>query len=168
MTSWKPPQYVRPMALGLAWRDDQLLVFRVTDAAGRTKGVRPLGGQIDFLESAQGALVREFAEELGAAIEIDGPPMALENLYEFNGARGHELVFVYPIRFVDASFYAKDRLPIVDEGDPLPEAEWIDLAELGPGKIDLFPLGLLEAIRNSRNALPTSRPQPPASYLPQS
>ena len=158
MTSWKPPQYVRPMALGLAWRGDQLLVFRVTDAAGKMKGVRPLGGQIDFLESARSALVREFAEELGAAIEIDGAPIPLENLYEFNGARGHELAFVYPIRFVDASLYAKDRLPIVDAGDPLPEAEWIDIAALGPGKIELFPLGLLEAIRESRTMTRNSRP----------
>jgi hypothetical protein len=48
MTGWKPPQYLRPMALGIARRGNALLVFRVIDASGQRKGARPLGGQIEL------------------------------------------------------------------------------------------------------------------------
>jgi ADP-ribose pyrophosphatase YjhB (NUDIX family) len=42
----------------------------VRDDAGRIKGVRPLGGEIEFGESWQAALVRKFHEELGIGIFI--------------------------------------------------------------------------------------------------
>jgi 8-oxo-dGTP pyrophosphatase MutT (NUDIX family) len=68
MTTWRLHSHIRVVAIGLHWRNDRLLAAEVRDDAGRIKGVRPLGGEIDFDESWQAALVRKFHEELGLGI----------------------------------------------------------------------------------------------------
>jgi 8-oxo-dGTP pyrophosphatase MutT (NUDIX family) len=70
MSTWRPHPHIRVVAIGLHWRDGQLLAAEVRDDAGRIKGVRPLGGEIEFGESWQAALVRKFHEELGIGISI--------------------------------------------------------------------------------------------------
>ena len=60
MTTWRPHSNIRGVAIGLHWRNDRLLAAEVRDDAGRIKGVRPLGGEIEFGESWQAALTREF------------------------------------------------------------------------------------------------------------
>lgn len=60
MTVWRPSQQIRVKVIGLAWRKDQLLAAEVEDDSGRIKGVRPLGGAIEFGESREEALHREF------------------------------------------------------------------------------------------------------------
>ncbi len=44
MVVWRPAQEIRVVSIGLAWRADQLLVFKVTDDAGALIGVRPTVG----------------------------------------------------------------------------------------------------------------------------
>ena len=65
MSTWRPHPHIRVVALGLHWRGGRLLAAEVRDDAARIKGVRPLGGEIEFGESWRTALVREFNEELG-------------------------------------------------------------------------------------------------------
>jgi 8-oxo-dGTP pyrophosphatase MutT (NUDIX family) len=67
-TTWRPHPIVRPVAIGVVRRGDQLLVVAVCDDAGAIKGWRPLGGTIELGERAAEALRREFVEELGEAI----------------------------------------------------------------------------------------------------
>jgi 8-oxo-dGTP pyrophosphatase MutT (NUDIX family) len=140
--SWRPAGRIRALAVGIARRGDQLLVMRVLDDAGALKGVRPLGGTIEFRETAAAALAREFREELGCAIAIEGPAQVLENLYEHHGAPGHEIVFAFAIRLLDPAFYARDRFTI-DEGNGMVlDAEWFPLARIRTGEVKLFPDGL--------------------------
>lgn len=144
--SWRPAARIRPLAIGIARRGDQILVMRVLDDAGALKGVRPPGGTIEFQETAAVALAREFQEEFGCAIAVEGAAQVLENLYEHHGAPGHEIVFVYPIRLLDAGFYARDRFTIDEGNGMLVEAEWFDLARLRAGEVALFPDGLAALI----------------------
>ncbi|MCO4824815.1 MAG: NUDIX domain-containing protein, partial [Amylibacter sp.] len=80
MTVWRPPSGIRVKALGLHWRNDALLVMDVLDDAGNLKGVRPLGGTVEFGETWQVTLVREFKEELDIDVQITGAPMVFENI----------------------------------------------------------------------------------------
>ena len=60
MSTWRPQQRVRVVVIGLAHRNNRLLVMRVLDDAGVLKGVRPPGGEVEFGERTEDALVREF------------------------------------------------------------------------------------------------------------
>ncbi len=139
---WRPPARIRPLAIGLARRGDRLLVMRVCDDQGALKGVRPPGGTIEFMESAAAAVTREFQEEFGAAIAIEGPAQVIENRYEHHGQPGHEIVLAFPIRLLDESLYARDRFTIDEGNGNVFEAEWFDLARIRSGEVKLFPTGL--------------------------
>jgi 8-oxo-dGTP pyrophosphatase MutT (NUDIX family) len=142
-SNWRPPHHVRVKAIGLHWRDRRLLATEVRDAAGRLKGVCPLGGGVAFGERWADALVREFREELGVEIEIAGPPVVLENLYVHNGAPGHEIVFVAEVAFPPDAFPGQDHIRFAEaDGTPC-IARWYDPADLDrDGGLKLFPDGL--------------------------
>ena len=87
------------------------------------------------------AIVREVREELSADVTDLRLLGVLENIFTFDGADGHEIVFVYDARFVDASFYDGGAVEGVEGGDPF-SAHWIDPAIPGNGW-PLYPEGLL-------------------------
>ncbi|WP_237152316.1 NUDIX hydrolase [Oryzibacter oryziterrae] len=145
-STWRPEQQIKVKVIGLVWRERQLLVAEVTLSTGQLAGVRPLGGSVEFGETRETALVREFGEELGTAIEIVGPWMALENLFEYEGALGHEIVFAAEIRLADRQIHARDAF-LFHEADGTPcRARWVSLDDLRASGTKLFPVGLLEAL----------------------
>jgi ADP-ribose pyrophosphatase YjhB (NUDIX family) len=146
MTLWRPLQHVRVIAIGLALREDRLLVFRVLDDAGALKGVRPPGGGVEFGERAADTLAREFREELATDIALEGPPVVLENLFDHEGARGHEVVFAYPVRLLDATIYGRPLFTIREDNGIDLQVEWMAMEALRTRRIALFPDGLLAAI----------------------
>jgi len=140
MSTWRPRQSIRPVAIGLLRDGDRLLVAEVPNDDGSVKGWRPLGGGVEFGETAEAALRREFLEELGVEIEIDGPPTIFENLYEHAGCIGHEIIFAFPIRAADAAIKAERRFQIRDNETPV-WVEWVEMARFAAGEA-LFPTAL--------------------------
>ena len=61
---------IRPIALGLAVKNNKLLVSEGFDKVKNETFYRCLGGGIEFLEKSSDALKREFKEEIGANIII--------------------------------------------------------------------------------------------------
>ena len=145
MTVWTPSPSVTVKVVGLAWRGKELLLAEVEDSAGRFKGLRPLGGHIEFGETREDALRREFAEELGCAIELAGPWHAFENIYEHEGATGHEFIFAANMTLGDDGLYGRERIVFLEnEGSPC-NAVWQAPLSLPPG-VELYPTGLLPLI----------------------
>ena len=99
MTMWRPKPIIQTKALGLAWRHGRLLASEIYRDDGTVKGVRPLGGGLNFGESWRAALVREFQEELGVTVQLIGTPMMLENIYSHHGETGHEVLFISDVTF---------------------------------------------------------------------
>lgn len=152
MTTWRPHPHIRVVAIGLHWRDGRLLAAEVRDDAGRIKGVRPLGGEIEFGESWRAALMREFNEELGIAVSLRGAPLMLENIFVHEGATGHEVMFISEVEFPDTAFRDQDRIDFREDNGAEIVARWFDLADLdvedGPR---LFPTGLKGLLLGARS-----------------
>ncbi len=143
--TWRPKQIIRPLSIGLIWRQRDLLLSRVFDDDGRTIGWRPLGGAIEFGETARDALKREFLEELGEEVTEPELVTVMENLYEHHGVNGHEIVFVFGTSFVRQDCYEIERFAYKEESlDGL--AEWLPFESLAKERTNLFPDGLLQRL----------------------
>ena len=145
MTVWAPSPAISVKVVGLAWRGSELLVAEVEASDGRVKGVRPLGGTIEFGETREQALAREFAEELDCAIAVCGAWHTFENIYEHEGASGHEFIFAASIRLEDEQLYGRDRFHFLEHEGTRCCAAWLDPLHL-PSAVALYPDGLLAAV----------------------
>ncbi|WP_064706560.1 NUDIX hydrolase [Rhizobium bangladeshense] len=142
MTVWRPPQQIRAKVIGLAWRENRLLAAEVEDDRGRIKGVRPLGGSIEFGETREQALHREFREELGTEIRIVGPWHLLENIFEHHGAIGHEFIFAADIELADKTLYECDEIRYSELDETAATARWFGRDMLRDIALELYPTGL--------------------------
>jgi ADP-ribose pyrophosphatase YjhB (NUDIX family) len=145
MAVWRPPSVVRPIAVGVIRRHEELLLMAVRNDNGAIKGWRPLGGSIEFGERAVDALRLEFTEEVGLAIAEPILLTVLENLYSHHGAIGHEIVFVFEARLADDAHYSRAAFSF-DDGGVRNEVRWVALAHFLRGEAELFPAGLLERL----------------------
>jgi 8-oxo-dGTP pyrophosphatase MutT (NUDIX family) len=143
---WRPPQRIRPIAIALVYRGDELLVMAVKGDAGAIKGWRPPGGAIEFGESAEAAVVRELVEELGTPIRCTTRLCTLENLYVHEDARGHEIVFVFEAELLNPAAYAVDHYSFADGGVDN-EVRWRSVRDFRSGAQALFPPSLVAYLR---------------------
>ena len=150
MHKWRPKQSISTKALGLHWRGNRLLATEILDDCGNIKGVRPLGGSVEFGETWQQALIREFTEELGITVEITGPPQVMENIFEHHGAMGHEIIFVAEVCFPDAAFADQDCIKFTEDNGAKCTARWFDLDDLDGAGHALFPTGLKDISLKTR------------------
>lgn len=143
MTVWRPAPRIRFKALGLHWRAGRLLAAEVLDDAGRVKGVRPLGGSVDFGETAEAAVIREFREELGLTVKILSTPIFMENIYVHEGCLGHEILAIFDVAFANGVFADESRIEFHEDDGTQCFAEWFALDTLDlPGRPQLYPNGL--------------------------
>ncbi len=159
MTTWRPRQRIRVLAIGLSWHRGRLLACDVTDDAGWIKGVRPPGGGVNFGEGWQDALRREFREEFSLDIAITGAPVILENIFVHEGQTGHEIVFAAPITGPETAFADRDEVPFVEDNGVAATARWVDPAALAADGIPLFPEGLADHLPS-----PASTPAPDSPH----
>lgn len=100
---------------------------------------RAIGGGIEFGETAEAALRREFREELDCELDEVELLGVIENIFEYEGLPGHEIAHVFAVRSSGLSAVPLDaELHILDEGSPV---RWIAISELRDGARPLFPSG---------------------------
>ncbi len=144
MTVWRPAAEIRVKVIGLAWRGSRLLAAEVETSAGDVKGVRPLGGSVEFGETREQALQRELMEELRCPIAIRPGWNVFENIYEHEGAVGHEIVFAADIELLERSLYDRARIEPVEADGARCAAGWFSLDDLAARGWALYPTGLAE------------------------
>lgn len=114
-------QRPRVISIGIVTRDDgAILVFEAFDRSKGSWFYRPLGGAVEFGETAAAALVREIHEELSLEVTDVSLLGVLENLFMYEGRPGHEVVFVHACRLADASAYGREAMEgVEDNGEPM-------------------------------------------------
>lgn len=147
MTIWRPAKQISIKALGLVWRNGLLLAAEVHRDDGSVKGVRPLGGTVEFGETWQAALVRELDEELGVEAVVSGTPLVLENIYEHHGETGHEIIFAADITVPDGALPNDGPIHFAEDNGVPCIAKWFDINTLDCGDIALYPQGLKALLR---------------------
>lgn len=105
---------IRPIVLALIRRpSDGALLVTGHGIGTDDPRVRPLGGGIEFGESARTALDREVTEELGVTVASATLLEVFENLFTADGEIGHEIVFTFDAELHDSPV-DRDRFPILD------------------------------------------------------
>jgi len=146
MAVWRPVQTITVKVIGLAIHEGRLLAAEVYNDKGDVKGVRPLGGHIEFGETRELALQREFIEELDTEIQITGVWRMFENLYEHEGLVGHEYVHCASVNLLDLSLYNKDRIVFCEDSGAECIARWFSVSGCKDGEVALFPTGLVDIL----------------------
>ena len=139
---------IRPIAICVFNHNDKILVSEEYDPSKGKTFYRPLGGGIEFGEHSIETIRRELMEEISAAVKDLMYLGTLENIYVFNGIPGHEIVQVYDGALVDSGLYEQAVISGHEADVNLPmKVLWKSLDEFGPGKSILYPVGLLELLR---------------------
>lgn len=135
---------IRPIALAVPRRGDDLLVFEYHDPTKGQTFYRPLGGGIEFGETADAAVRREMREEL--AVEILDVRLlgVLENIYHAFGRDSHEIAFIFDCRLADQARYERDLVgEILDDAGIM--VRWRPLSSFTPDR-PLYPHGLADLL----------------------
>lgn len=127
---------IRPIVLGLAKKDNKLLVGEGFDNVKSQTFYRCLGGEIEFLENSFDALKREFLEEIDANITVKDFLGISENIFTYKGKNAHELILFYSIDILDSDY--KEEYDIIDDGGKY-KAKWIDIDEFKNHNKILYP-----------------------------
>ena len=127
---------IRPIALGLAIKNNKLLVSEGFDKVRNETFYRCLGGGIEFLEKSEEALKREFLEEINVDITVKNFLGISENIFTYQGKKAHELILFYSIEISDEN-YQEEYKVIDDHGETI--AKWINIDEFKNKNKILYP-----------------------------
>lgn len=163
MTQWRPAPLIKVKALGLHWRDGKVLAAEITLDDGTVKGVRPLGGHVEFGETWRETLRREFQEELGIDVTIGAQVAVMENIYRHYDATGHEVAFLAEVHFPKEAFQDVDVVHFQEDNGVTCIARWYGPEDLDQQGIALYPEGLRALIfpnNPEQHAASHSEPHP--------
>lgn len=142
-------QEIRARAVAVVRRDGRVLVERGYDRVAGSRFYRAIGGHIDFGERASRTVEREWKEEYGLTLDDVRPLGVVENMFTYEGRPGHEIVFAFEGRVVEAEVYQRDEYAGIDPDGRRHEAVWVSLADLRTDGIPLSPAGLLELLEST-------------------
>ncbi|WP_414529887.1 NUDIX hydrolase [Nodularia chucula] len=130
---------IRVLALGLIRDGERIFVYEGYESVKQETYYRALGGGVDFGETSQAALQREFQEEIQAELTNIKYLGSIENIFTFNDQQGHEIIQTYECDFVDSKFYQLESLIFSESKNHQHKALWVDIAEFKSGKLRLVP-----------------------------
>ncbi len=116
---------IRPVALLVAIKNNKILVIAGHDYHKHENFYRLIGGGVAFGETGAKALKREVKEEINAEIKNVKYLGLIENIFNYEGKKMHEIVLLYQADFQDKSIYKRDEIEILDSRHPQ-TAYWLD------------------------------------------
>ena len=136
---------IRAISLCALERNGEYLVFEANDSVKQRMFRRFAGGGIEHGETAEVALRRELRDELDTGLEDVRLLGVMENIFTYEGERGHEIVFLFAARATNADVYARDDLFAI-EGNERVAMRWVEKDRLNDGA-EFVPPGALELLQ---------------------
>lgn len=90
------------------------------------------GGRVDLFEFSRETLLREMLEEIGKTISVGNLLWVVENFFEYNNIKHHEIGFYYQMEISDLEDQ-DDFIVIEDETELL--FHWEEIDKINPGSI---------------------------------
>jgi 8-oxo-dGTP pyrophosphatase MutT (NUDIX family) len=137
---------IRPIAIAVIRRGDEILVFKGHDPIKGETFYRPLGGGIEFGERGEEALRREIREELNLELDEVHYLGTLESIFVHDGRPGHEIVQVYDAVPADTSLYQLETMTAHEANGHRLDALWKSVSSFRVGAEPLYPDGLVELL----------------------
>jgi ADP-ribose pyrophosphatase YjhB (NUDIX family) len=129
---------IRPNALVIIRKNNLVLAVKETDAVTGKIFYRLLGGGIEFGESSSETIKRELREEINATIINERLLQTIENVFEFNSQKGHEITFLYQGEISEPEIIHQEKINILDKQDRY--AEWVPIEKIKNGQLILYPI----------------------------
>ena len=129
--------YIRVKAFALILDDAgaRHVVLRGVDPSATDEHFhRFLGGSVELGERSEAAVVREIREELGATLLEPRLVQVIENVFEFDGELGHEVVFLYAGRLAEAHVVPLEGAEFYDNGQPM----WVEWRPVDDAGLDVL------------------------------
>lgn len=128
---------IRPNALAIIKKNNLLLAQKGEDEKTGEVFYRLMGGGIEFGELSSETLKREFKEELNATIINEKFLCPIENIFEFNSKKWHEITFLFEADLLETSLFDEKLIKVLDTEDGY--AEWVPIDGIKSGEIILYP-----------------------------
>ena len=139
---------IRTLAICVFRHNNRILVSEGYDSVKDEYFYRPLGGGIEFGEPSVETVCRELMEELNVEVERESLNYlgTVENIFDFNGTPGHEIVLIYDGALKESRFYEQAVILGQEANGEEIQATWKNIDEFGEGKSILYPTGLIEIL----------------------
>ena len=106
------------------------------------------GGRVTIGESSEETIKREIKEELGKDIEITGYIATIENFFEMENKKYHEIYFLHKIEFKNEEDKNIEYTMHNEEGKEYLRYEWIDLDKIE--EYNILPICLKDILKSTK------------------
>jgi ADP-ribose pyrophosphatase YjhB (NUDIX family) len=140
------PGKVQAKAICLIQHAGRLLVSEGYDEVKRDTFYRPLGGTIEFGELGSETIAREMMEEIHAQVENIRYLGTLENVFVYNGQKGHQIMLVYAGDLTDRHLNDLAVLSAYEDDGQEFKAVWMPIEDFRKRRATLYPDGILDLL----------------------
>jgi len=133
---------IRVIAVAVVVRDGYVLGELYSATPERPAFLRAPGGGVEPGETADAAVRRELAEELGATVTDSRLLGVLENIFDNDGRPGHEIAYVFAVRSPELDDLGVDERIQVLDGDT--SVGWYRIDDLDADALPFYPPGALD------------------------
>jgi len=107
-----------------------------------------IGGRIQIGEDSETTLKREILEEIGKEIKTIEYIGTIENFFEINSQKYHEIMFIYKAEFINEEDQKIEYTLKNIEGKEHLKYEWIDLDKID--ECNLLPIAAKEILKDGK------------------